>query len=429
MTKSLISIYGFCHTQNTNMMASITITLRNKANKQEEYPVILRIVKDRKSKLISLGMSCKKQDWDTKKNEFKRTYPNASQRNRLLLKLQEKALKIIDEFSLEDLDFTLNQFEQRFRGKKQNAMTVSEFWKEKIDDLNKSGRTGNARAYKDVYNSFFKFNKNTSLMFREITPNLLDKYEIYLRSNNNTDGGIGVKMREIRALFNDAIKKGVVQEKYYPFKTYKVSKLKGKGIKKALSRDEMRSMETIDTNKYPHLLDTKNYMVFCYYMGGMNFVDMMKLKWENIKGDRILYIRSKTKGRFSVKMLQPIIEIVEYYKTQNRPTNYVFPILLKDNLTPIQIENRKHKTLKKFNKQLKEIAEIQGVHQNVTSYVIRHSFATNLKFAGISTDLIGESMGHHDVSVTKAYLKEFENKVIDDAMQKLLEEPQLKYAS
>ena len=410
-------------------MASINITLRNKPNRKSELPVILRVVKDRKSKLISLGMLCKKEDWDSKKNEFKKTYSNASQRNRVLLKLQEKALKIIDEFALDGIDFTLNQFEDKFRGRKSSKVTVSEFWKEKVSDLNKAGRTGNARAYKDVYNSFFKFHKNKNLVFREITPTLLDKYETYLRSKNNSDGGIGVKMREIRALFNDAIKKGVVDEKYYPFKIYKVSKLKGKGLKKALTRDEMKLMEALNTEENPHLIDAKNYMLFSYYMGGMNFVDMMKLKWENIQGNRVLYIRSKTKGRFSVKMLEPVKQIVAYYRTQKRPTDYVFPILLKENLTPMQIENRKHKTISKFNKQLKEIAKIQGVQQNVTSYVIRHSFATNLKFAGISTDLIGESMGHHDVSVTKAYLKEFDDEIIDDAMSKLLEEPKLKYAS
>lgn len=410
-------------------MASINITLRSKPNKAEEYPVILRIVKERKSKIISLGMLCKRTDWDTKKNKFKRTYPNASQRNRVLLKLQEKALGIIDEFALDSIDFTLNQFEAKFRGRKSSKTTVSEFWIEKIADLNKAGRTGNARAYKDVYNSFFKFHKNKNLVFREITPTLLDKYETYLRGNKNTDGGIGVKMREIRALFNDAIKKGVVDEKYYPFKVYKVSKLKGKGIKKALTRDEMKLMESFDTSNHPHLIDTKNYMLFSYYMGGMNFVDMMKLRWDNIQRDRILYIRSKTKGRFSVKMLEPVKEVIAYYKNQNRCTDYVFPLLLKENLTPIQVENRKHKTLSRFNRELKEIAEIQGVKQNVTSYVIRHSFATNLKFAGISTDLIGESMGHADVSITQAYLKEFKDDIIDDAMAKLLEEPKLKYAS
>ena len=88
---------------------------------------------------------------------------------------------------------------------------------------------------------------------------------------------------------------------------------------------------------------------------------------------------------------------------------------------------KKLKTLKKFNKDLKEIASLVGISQKVTSYTIRHSYATNLKFAGVSTDLIGETMGHKDVSVTKAYLKEFDNKVIDDAMSKLLEEPMIDY--
>lgn len=410
-------------------MASIKILLRNKQNIEGLYPIVLQIIKNRKSKLISLGMTCLKKDWNSKNSQFKKSNENYTQRNRVLLIHKAKALKIIDEYNLDEIDFTLNQFEDRFRGKKGQNISVSDFWTEKISDLNKAGRTGNARAYKDVYNSFFKFQKNKNLLFQEITPTLLDKYETYLRGNKNTDGGIGVKMREIRALFNDAIKKGIVDEKYYPFKAYKVSKLKGKNIKKALTRDEMKLMESIDISKYPHLINAKNYMVFSYYMGGMNFVDMMKLKWSNIQENRILYIRSKTKGRFTVRMLEPVKDIIAYYKTQKRKTSYVFPILLKDNLTPLQIENRKLKTLKKFNKDLQEIARIQGVKQKVTSYVIRHSFATNLRHAGVSPDKIGVSMGHKDVGITMTYLKEFDNATIDDAMSKLLEDHKAIYTS
>jgi len=356
-------------------MASIKILLRNKPNKQGQYPVVLKIIKDRKIKVITLGISCLEKDWDKANAKFKKSQNNYMQRNRALLKKKEEALK-----------------------RKSSKVTVSEFWKEKISDFIKAGRIGNSKPYKDTYNSFFKFHNNKNLVFREITPAFLDKYETFLRSNNNSDGGIGIKMRTIRALYNYAIKSGVVDEKYYPFKVYKISKFKAKGIKKALIRDEMKLMEAIDTQKYPHLINTKNYLVFSYYMGGMNFIDMMKLKWENIQGDRVQYIRSKTKGKFTVKMLEPVKQIITY-------------------------------SLRRFNKQLKEIAKIQGVEQNVTSYVIRHSFATNLKFAGISTDVIGKSMGHADVSITQAYLKEFKDDIIDDAMSKLLEEPTLKYAS
>lgn len=36
---------------------------------------------------------------------------------------------------------------------------------------------------------------------------MVDKYETHLRANGCNDGGIGVRMRELRAVFNDAIKK------------------------------------------------------------------------------------------------------------------------------------------------------------------------------------------------------------------------------
>ncbi|MBR9847489.1 MAG: site-specific integrase, partial [Algicola sp.] len=321
-------------------MASIKILLRNKPNKEGQYPVVLKIIKDRKPKVITLGISCLKKDWDEVNSQFKKSEKNYLQRNRALLKKKEQALKIIDDFFLEGIDFTLNQFEAKFRGRKSSNVTVAEFWNEKIEDFIKAGRIGNSKPYQDTYNSFFKFQKNKSLVFREITPALLDKYETYLRSNNNSNGGIGIKMRTIRALYNYAIKNGVVDEKYYPFKIYKISKFKTVGVKKALTRNEMKLMEAIDIIKYPHLTNTRNYLIFSYYMGGMNFVDMMKLKWENIQGDRIFYTRSKTKGRFSVKMLEPVKQIIAYYKSQNRPTDYVLPILLKDNLTPMQIDNR-----------------------------------------------------------------------------------------
>ena len=401
-------------------MATIKILLRNKPTTDGLFPIVLRITKDRKVKLISLGVKCFPNEWDESNQMLKKNHNKCVQTNRVLLKMKSKALDIINDFILNDDDFSLTQFEMKFRGKDLSKVTVLEFWEEKIEDLIRAGRIGNARAYKDTKTSFFKFQKNTKVMFKEITPAVLDKYETYMRSNGCTDGGIAVRMRELRALINDAIKKKVVQEKYYPFKVYKISKLKGKGIKKALSREEIRLIETFDTEMHPHLVDTKNYFLFSYYTRGMNFHDMMKLTWDNVQGDRLYYIRSKTKGRFTIQTLEPVKEILKYYKNQNRLTPFVFPILLREGLTPSQIENRKSKTLKKFNRQLKEIAKIQDINKSISSYTARHSFATNLKQLGVSADVIGESMGHSNIEVTKVYLKDFEDQIIDHEIRKLM---------
>lgn len=401
--------------------------MRDVENKEGMYPIVFRIIKNRKIKLITLGMNCHKIDWDVRASQFKKSMPNYIQKNRILANLKQKAWAIIDGFNIDEVDFTLTQFEEKFRGKESSKITVLEFWEDKIKDLNLAGRTGNARSHHGTKTSFFKFCKNQKILFKEITVEVVDKYETHLRANGCTDGGIGVRMRELRALFNDAIKKGVTQEKYYPFKIYKVSKLKSSGFKKALTREEVRLIENFDEVKYPHLREAKHLFVFSYYTRGTNFYDIMKLTWSNIIDNKICYSRSKTKGRFIIKILQPVQEILDYYKEVNVKTNYVFPIILNEGLTPIQIENRKAKKLKRFNSDLKKIAQLVGIDKSISSYTIRHSYATNLKQLGTSVELISQSMGHQNVSITSAYLKDFEDDIIDDANEKLLMEPNSTY--
>ena len=152
----------------------------------------------------------------------------------------------------------------------------------------------------------------------------------------------------------------------------------------------------------------------------MNFADMTHLTWRDIEGDRILYTRSKTKVNFQIKIIKPVQEILEFYKGYPSETNYIFPILLRENLALKQIENRKHKVMKLYNSALKEIASLALIEKKVTTYVARHSFATCLKYKGVSTDIISESLGHQNIVITQTYLKSFNNSVLDDATEVLL---------
>jgi integrase/recombinase XerD len=385
------------------------------------YPIYLRVTINRENKIIPLSIACEESQWNKNKEEFRKNYKDYIQKNSTLISLKNRAENIVAKALSDGKPITHNEFKALFLNiNKDSNQSVKEFWEQKVDDLNKSGRTGNARFYKDSKNSFFGFLSNKKIYFADITPTLLDKYEIHLREKGNMESGIAVRMRAIRAIFNDAIKKSVISKDYYPFEKYKLSKLKGKSEKRALSFENMQKIIQIDLSNFPNLINSRNYFVFSYYSGGINFVDMMKLTWENIFEDRIQYVRSKTKGRFDIKILPPVKDIINYYKSQNRATNYVFPILLKDNLNPLQIEDRKAKTIKKFNKELKEIALLCEIDFKLTSYVARHSFATNLKQKGVSTDKISEAMGHQNLAITQTYLKELGNDVIDEAMEQLL---------
>ncbi|MFC6861514.1 site-specific integrase [Zunongwangia atlantica] len=401
-------------------MASIKTILRKTVLKNGKYPVLLRVTKDRKSKFFRTPFEVHLNEWDSKLGRFSKKYNQQIKSNRLLGKIEDRALSVISELEMNQDFYTLNDFENKFRIESNpEASNIFPFWDELIDEMKMAGRMGNADVYHHTKNSVQKFAKNKPIHFKEVTPTFLDKYEVYLRNKGGTGGGIGVKMRAIRAIFNVAIKRNIIDEKVYPFKHYKISKLKGKSIKKALKIEEVHRLQNLDLNDKPHLVNSRNYFIFSFYTRGMNFADMMKLRWDNIYSDRIHYTRSKTKGNFIIKIMPPVQRILNYYKGNNH--SYVFPIILHENLTPSQLNNRKRKTLKKFNKDLKELGELAKIDKPITSYVARHSFANCLKQKGAGTDIISESLGHQDVKTTKAYLKELDTAILDEASELLLE--------
>lgn len=405
----------------TKIMATFKHILKDKPLSNGQFPIFLRITKDRKRKLISTGFSCEKPQWNDNKSEFRKNYPEFIQKNAVLVKLLNRAEKIFSDNLAEGKDISLDEFEEIFFSfKKDKKVTLNEFWQEYIDDLTTAGRTGNARYYSDCKRSFFNFIGDKKLYFKDITPTLLNKYEVHLKSRECSDSGIAVRMRAIRALYNNAISKNIASKEDYPFEQYKVSKLKSTSNKRAITFENIQKIREFDFSENPALINSRNLFIFSYYTRGMNFYDMMKLKWDDISEDKIIYVRSKTKTKLTIKITEPVAEILAYYKSKKRKSKYIFPIILNEDSTPVQLEYRKEKTLKKFNKDLKRIAELCEIDAKITSYVARHSFATNLKQKGVSTDVISEAMGHQNVAITQAYLKELENSVIDDAVEKLL---------
>lgn len=399
--------------------ATIKLMLDGKPMANGKHAVYMRILKDRKQKKISLGLYCNKAHFVNE--AFTKQHPSYQTENEILLNLKSRALKIIRAFKTNEQDFTLKEFEDEFRGvKKTQNVKVIDFFKEIIEEMTRAGRISNAKAYNDTKDSLIKF-KGKHFVFRDVTPAFLEKYEVFLRENGSKNGGIAFRMREFRAIFNKARKRKIIPKEPYPFEDYKISKLKTEANKIALTLEEYKRIKSVDLAKQPHLLEAYNYFLFSIYTRGMNFQDMMLLKWSNIRNGRIYYTRSKTKGKINLEIIPPVQKILDYYKAQNRPTKYVFPILLHEDLSPKQIAYRKQKVLSRYNSKLKEIAKLANIDKRLSSYVARHSFATILKMKGTSIEKISEMMGHTDVSITVAYLKEFSNEDLDKENRKLID--------
>uniref|UniRef100_UPI0040485EC2 tyrosine-type recombinase/integrase n=1 Tax=Mariniflexile sp. TaxID=1979402 RepID=UPI0040485EC2 len=408
-------------------MATFQLILRtDKPKKDNTYPIIFKVYLGKKNKIITLPYSCKLNEWDETNKKLRKNHNKYKEINETLKKLDTRLQNAIDDLETQEINYDLNDIKEAFINEaKENRVkiiSVNKFILSRIEELNTVGRFGYVKGIKDTHKSLFKFAKQ-DLKFKQITPEFLDKYEIFLRKTYK-DGGIAFRMRDIRTIYNLAIKYGYASQNDYPFKKYKISKLKSKSHKIAITEEELQKFKSfdIDLNTENKKCETTYRMfLFSYYAGGMNFKDMMGLSWSNVENGRLVYKRDKTKGDFNLKLPLEALEILKYFKNQLKPKNtkYVFPIILSNSLTTKQIYGRYKRCIRNFNKELKYIALQVGINKNLTSYVARHSFATHLKFNGVSEDIISQLMGHSDVSVTKAYLEDFGSTVLDEAMSKL----------
>lgn len=157
---------------------------------------------------------------------------------------------------------------------------------------------------------------------------------------------------------------------------------------------------------------------FSYLMGGINFTDMAFLTDKNIEGERLAYVRQKTKKLIMLPLQEKAIAILNRYRSSQH--KYIFPILDNRERTQRQLRNRIYDVLANVNEHLDDIGKELGIELKISSYVARHSYATVLKRAGIATSIISESLGHSSERITQVYLDSFGNEQMDDAMKNLL---------
>ena len=176
--------------------------------------------------------------------------------------------------------------------------------KDRIQQLHDSGKMGNKSVYVDLYNSLVKFTDSTkqysnleNLSFSRVDYAFLLSYETFLYKNNSASG-ISIKMRTLRALYNLAIKLKVVEGNMYPFNNYSTTqRLKSNSKHVAISKEQIYMINDLPLKPFSAKFEAQQYFLFSYYSLGMNLTDIANLKWSDIIGNKISYIRQKTNKR------------------------------------------------------------------------------------------------------------------------------------
>lgn len=299
---------------------------------------------------------------------------------------------------------------------------VTFLFQEYIHNLKAEDRIKTAQNMEHALRSFKRY--KSPLYFEDINEIFLKGYRAWMEKNSNSATTAQIYMRNLRTIFNKAIKEGYISQRYYPFNDYTI----GTSVK---SKSVLYPEQVIALFKYkPNTLRTrraKDYWLFCYLCNGINFKDMAYMKYGNIKGDNIVFVREKTKLTNTVAdkeikaYLHPEMEriIREWGNQDKAPGNYIFPIL-NGYETTIAKEKRRKAIQKLVNTKLKLIGEDLGFTVPLILNLARHSFSTNLKLNGTPTSFITDALGHADGKTTEHYLKTIPDQKIKELSKSLL---------
>lgn len=384
----------------------------------KSHPVMLSLYIG-KDYVVSLGYACTPEQWNVKTGRFNKKMENFEEKNIVLWQKEILADKIIQEMVLSDKPFSIELFKDRFTGKSKN-ITVHEFIETRLNELTAEGSIGNMLKYKQLKGMLRNFKPTTQVMFADINYNWLKNFETYILSRDTTTkkSNAYFYMRMLRAIYNEAIRRGFVDEELYPFKTqftkngYSISHLNGDFNPRPLSLSEFERLVQFSIEEHPKFARTYEFFMFLIEARGLNFTDLCELTTDNIVNGRIQYIRKKTGKPYSIPITERMMAILQKY----RGKKYLYPIMDKASSNPMHRNTFVKNALMDFNDELKTIGCLLGFDVKLTSYTARYTYTNVLIQKHIAVTFIQQALGHSNIATTQHYIKKFSNEEVDKAV-------------
>lgn len=396
---------------NTNVILSMDT---RRQRKDGTYPIVLHLGHKRSSTNIPLKIYLRKKDWDKEARQVKNSYKGSdsvARLNNLIQKKKSEAMDIILKLDENGLLTKLSKVDIKNRIIQQaSSGSFFDYTQEVVEQLISANRLGTARSFKGLKAVLKTFTKNKDLSFNDITFGFLKKFESWHLGKGYTYNGLAVYMRSIRVVFNRAVKDGIVEKDSYPFDDYKIKTTPT--VKRALEPELLQTIIGKEILASDICFDARNYFVASYMMYGMNFSDMAFLKKTDIITGRIQYRRRKTSKIYDIKITPALDKILQHYIKQNPDSDYIFPIIKRDG--NILQDRDIMWARKKYNKKLKDVASLCEIKHNLTSYVSRHSFATQAMLQQVPVNAISAMLGHSSLKTTEIYLKSLPSNILDD---------------
>ena len=436
---------------------SVSMVLDTRTNRKNvnEYPLAIRFTVDRKIFYHSVGSSYSEKrfsdicnasksnsenyriqkEWkDTYIPRFKTLLENLNKGGFLTFEMVRSAVMTGKS------DITNNTKENSF----------FEIWNTIIHELktNDNGiRFTTSESYECALKSFKKILGENAIVGFNISAAEIQKWKEGMHNGiKDKDGKIigkisdttaGIYLRACRAVWNRCLREGYLKDVPYPFSNKKEKGLvsipkSAKRRQNYLNVGQMTELYNLFVSKeypshWPEEYKQKAHFslglfLAQYLCNGFNLADAGRLTYDAYyyqnQGKAFRFNRKKTAGRSQdgseviIPIIEPLKYILDEIAAKPNRDGFVFPDILKGSTS--EEERRKHTSQENSNikdRVRKICLEVLHWDESISpsGTWCRHSFATNLRNAGVELDYISESMGHAvtDHSITQIYIEHY----------------------
>lgn len=409
-------------------------------NSSHEHPVKIRVTFNRVQKFYAVSIDGKPlyvspDEWE--RMHSKDVRKEQKQVKTYIQKVEAAAVTACNKISNGRV-FTFDRFEREFLNQ-ESKKGILHLYERYLQELLDEDRIGSYESYKSAYHAFNKFRggktktkdepfvRGKEILPEDLTTEVLKKFDTWLKGRGCNKTSIGIYMRSLRIIYNNAVDINPSLSEFYPFskkqndnKKYKIRSGSGKKGQ-AMSLEDLQKFINTTTIEGTAEWEAKQYWLFMFYASGMNMADVSTLKHDNVKGNLIRYVRRKTKDTelkeevIEIPLSEALKKILLAISNPDKSQPYIFPILIKgmDSLKIKAVTKQKTKTINKWLARLCKDSDLP----EITTYWSRHTSATLLRDSGVPVEMISELLGHSDVKVTKEYLRGFSIQKKSDAIE------------
>ena len=394
-------------------MTSIKIKFRPSTVDGKEGGIYFQIIHSRVVRQMNTEYKVFAEEWNAESESI----VIKESRSNFLLGIQERLSwdvarleKVVRTLEIERRRFTADDVISMFH-KQTKESSFFNFMHGVIAQLKQVGKIRTSETYIATFQSFMVFRENQDVPLDGISSDLMLLYEAHLKARDVSMNTISFYMRNLRAVYNRAVEKGLTPQNK-PFRHVYTGV--DKTIKRAIPIKEIKALKELDLSLKPSLNFARDMFMFSFYTRGMSFIDMAYLKKSDLQNGILTYRRRKTGQQLSINWEKCMEDIVSKY-AQNQ-TDYLLPIIKETVNERRQYDNALHLV----NYHLKDLSSLLKLQRPLTMYVARHSWASAAKAKNIPLSVISEGMGHDSEATTQIYLASLETSVVDKANKMIL---------